>query len=125
MRPVAWSTGCVLVLAASLMADANLRIADVGLHGYTSTTSAVRIVVRNPSSQPQSIHLRVAARNENDVTDSVTADVELSGGEQRELELPILIPPGQMCISAVASVAGVVLGHGLTIPMPNCCAKQI
>jgi hypothetical protein len=111
MRRALVCTGFVLVLAALLMADANLRITDVGLHGYSGSPSAVRLIVRNPSSQAQAIHLRLAASNGNFVADSVTAEVELSGGEQRELELPLLIQPGKTIITADASVAGAGLGH--------------
>jgi hypothetical protein len=103
--------GFQMVLAGSLIADSNLRIADVGLHGYSGTPSAVRLVIRNPSSQPQPIHLRLAASNESDVSNTVTTDVSLNGGEQRELELPILIPPGKTAIVADASAAGAVFGH--------------
>jgi len=81
-------TSFVLVLAASLIADANLRIIDVGLHGYYGTPSAVRLILRNPSSQPQVIHVQITAGNENGVnTNIVTTDVTLSGGEQRTLRL--------------------------------------
>src|ERR1700691_1724977 len=83
MRRVLACTGLVFVLAASLIADSNLRIADVGLHGYSGTTSAVRIIVRNPFSPAQIIHLQVAASSENDAANTITADVSLSGGEQR------------------------------------------
>ena len=40
MRRVLWCSGFVMVIAASLIADSNLRIADVGLHGYCATTCA-------------------------------------------------------------------------------------
>jgi hypothetical protein len=111
MRRVLLCAGFVLVLAASLIADANLRITDVGLHGYYGTTSAVQLIVRNPSSQPQPIHLQVAAGNENGVTNTVATNVTLSGGEQRTVELPVLIPPGKTTITADAISAGAVLGH--------------
>jgi len=111
MRHFLLCTGFLLVVATSLIADSNLRIADVGLHGYSGSTCAVRLVVRNPSLQKQTIHLRLASRNENEVSGSVTADIELGGGEQREVELPILIFPGKTTISAVASVAATVLGQ--------------
>jgi len=100
-----------LVLAGSLIADSNLRIADVGLHGYPGTPSAVRLVVRDPSSQTQLIHLRLAASSENDFANTVTIDVSLKGGEQRELELPILMPSTKTEIVADASAAGAVFGH--------------
>src|SRR5258708_5137395 len=100
-----------LALAGSLIADSNLRIAEVGLHDYSGTPSAVRLVIRNPSSRLQPIHLRLAATNEYDVTNTVTTDVSLNGGEQRELELPILLPPGKTAIVADASAAGAVFGH--------------
>jgi hypothetical protein len=103
--------GFELLLAGSLIADSNLRIADVGLHGYSGNSSAVRLIVRNPSLQPQPIHLRVGATTQNNVTNAVTIDISLNGGEQRELELPILIPPGKATIAADASAAGVVFGH--------------
>jgi hypothetical protein len=112
MRRVLLCTGFVLALAASLIADSNLRIADIGLHDYSSTTSAVRLIVRNPSSEAQTIHLQVAASDQNNVvTNTVTADVSLNGGEQRELELPVLMPGGNAVITADATTAGAVFGH--------------
>jgi hypothetical protein len=101
----------VLVLAASLIADSNLRITDVGLHGYYGTPSAVRLILRNPSSQAQVVHLQVAAGNENDVTNTVTTDVTLSGGDQRALELPVLMFVGKVVITADASSAGAFFGQ--------------
>src|SRR5258708_22236883 len=111
MRRVLWCSSFVLVIAASRIADSNLRIADVGLHGYFATTSAVRVIVRNPSSQTQTIHLQVAASNENGVTNTITSEVTLNSGEQRELELPILMPGGKTAITADALAAGAVFGH--------------
>jgi hypothetical protein len=113
MRRVLACTGLVLVLAASLIADSNLRIAEVGLHGYSSTTSAVRIVVRNPSSQAQVVHLQVAASSDNayGYTNTITTDVSLSGGEERELELPIPMPGGNTVVTAEATSGGGVFGH--------------
>jgi len=111
MRPVLFCTSCVLVLVASLLADSNLRIADVGLHGYSGTNSAARLIVRNPSSQAQTIRLRVAASGENGVTNTVTTDLSLNGDEQRELELPILMPGGKTVITAEAITEGAVFAH--------------
>jgi hypothetical protein len=112
MRRVFLSAGFVLVVAAWLSADSNLRIADVGLHGYSGfSTTAVRLVVRNPFPQAQTIHLKVAATGENYVTNTVTADVSLSGGEQRELELPILVNPGKTTFTADAMTASGAFGH--------------
>jgi hypothetical protein len=104
-------SGFVLALAASLTADSNLHIVDVGLHGYSGTTSAVRIIVSNPSPESQTIHLQVAANSERGVTNTVSADVSLSGGEQRELELPVLMQGVETAITADATSAGVVFGH--------------
>jgi hypothetical protein len=111
MRRVLLCIGFVLVLAASLIADSNLRIADIGLHGYSGPTSAVRLVVQNPSAQAQTIHLRVAASNEYNLTNTVRTEVRLNGGEQRELELPILMPDGKTAVTADAAIADVVVGH--------------
>jgi hypothetical protein len=111
MRRFLLCIGFQLVLAGSLIADSNLHIADVGLHGYSGTPSAVLLIVRNPSPQQQPIHVRVTATNQNEFTNAVTTDVTLNGGEQRELELPIPIPPGNTEIAADASATGVVFGH--------------
>jgi hypothetical protein len=113
MRRVLLCTSFVLTLTASLMADSNLRIVDVGLHGYSGTTSAVRLMVSNPSSEAQTIHLKISAagENNNNGTNTVTADISLSGGEQRELELPVLMPGGNAIITADATTAGAVFGH--------------
>jgi hypothetical protein len=111
MRRIFLCASFVLAVAAWLSADSNLRIADVGLHGYSGSTSAVRLAVRNPFPQAQVIHLRIAVRGDNYVTNAVTADVSLGGGERREVELPILIGPGKMTITADATAAGSVFGH--------------
>jgi hypothetical protein len=111
MKRVLLCTGFVLALAAALMADTNLRITDVGFHGYSGTTSSVRIIVRNPSPDPQTIHLQVTASSERGITNVVTTDVSLNGGEQRELELPVLMPGGDTIITGDATAAGVVVGH--------------
>ncbi len=113
MRRALSCIGFVLAVAASLMADSNLRIVDVGLHGYSGTNSAVRVIVGNPSPEAQTIHLQIAAagENNNNGTDTVTTDVSLSGGEERELELPVLMPGGDTVITADATAAGVVVGH--------------
>jgi hypothetical protein len=112
MRRIAVCAGFVFALAAPLSADSNLRITDVGLHGYSgASTTAVRLIVRNPSSQAQTIQLRVAANSDNGITNSVTTDVALSGGERRELELPVLIPNGKTEITADGTIAGAVFGH--------------
>jgi hypothetical protein len=112
MRRILSCTAFLLVLTGSLVADANLRIVDAGLDGYTGATTPVRIILNNPSSQAQTIHLKVAATGEGkDVTNIVTAEVSLSGGEQRELELPMQMPIGKTEILADASTAGGVVGH--------------
>jgi hypothetical protein len=111
MRRALLCAGFVFVFAALLLADSNLRIADVGLHGYYGTTTAVRLILRNPSPQPQSLHLQVAADDQNGTTNTVISDVSLSGGEQREVELPILMPGGNTVITADAIAAGAVFGH--------------
>ena len=111
MRRAVLCTGFVLAVAASLIADSNLRITDVGLHGYYGTTSAVRLFIRNPSSQPLPIHLQIAVSNEYHVTNTVTTDVTLSGGEQRQLELPVLMPAGKTFITANAMSAGALFGQ--------------
>jgi hypothetical protein len=67
-------------------------------------------MVRNPSSQAQSIHLRLVASSEGGYR-SVTTEVELSGGEQRELELPILLPIGKATVTAEATTASGVFGR--------------
>src|SRR5215470_2292546 len=107
---------CLYVVAvpAFLFADSNLRIADVGLHGYKGTPCAVRLVVRNPSSQPQIIHLQVAVTNGWVFTNTVTSDVSLNGAEERELDLPALISGGETKITADAFAAdGSVIGHDI------------
>ena len=38
MRRVLLCTGFLIIFAPSLIADSNLRITDVGLHGYSGTT---------------------------------------------------------------------------------------
>jgi hypothetical protein len=111
MRRLLLCTGFVLAVAASLAADSNLQISDIGLHGYLGTPSAVRLVVRNPSSQAQTIHLQVGASSERDVTNAVSIDIGLNGGEQRELELPILMLGGKTVVTADATTGGAVFGH--------------
>jgi hypothetical protein len=112
MRQMWRYVGVVLVLSPFLLADSNLRITDVGLDGYNGTPCAVRLVVRNPSSQPQLIHLRVAVLDGWAITNAITSDVDLNGSEERELELPALTNAGETKITADAFAAdGSVLGH--------------
>jgi hypothetical protein len=111
MRRALSCIGFALALVAPLLADSNLRIVDVGLHGYSGNTSAVRLIVSNPSPGPQTIHLQVAANGDRGITNAVIADVSLNGGEQRELELPVLMPGGETVITAEATVAGAVFAH--------------
>jgi hypothetical protein len=100
-----------LALSTSLVADPNLHIADVGLHGYLGTPSVVRLIVRNPLPQTQSIHLWVALGYNSGATGTVTSDIKMSGGEQRQVELPFLISAGQTKITAQASVGSLVFGR--------------
>jgi hypothetical protein len=111
MNRILLCIGFQLALAASLAADSNLRIVDVGLNGYSGATSAVRLIVRNPSSQAQPIQLHIATSSQWSATSTVSTDVNLNGGEQRELELPILSPLGTKDITADAEAAGVAFGH--------------
>jgi len=90
MSRVVWCVVFVLAVTASLIADSNLRITDVGLHGYSSSTSAVRLIVRNPSSQAQTVHLRISTGDRDVVSYTVTTDVRLAADELRELELPLV-----------------------------------
>ena len=105
-----WCVISVFAPASPLLADANVRIADVGLNGYYSSITAVRVVLTNPSPQPQSIHLQVAATGQNEVTNSVTTEVLLGGLEQRTLELPVEIP-AQSTLTATAFSSGTPFGR--------------
>src|SRR5580698_843506 len=105
MRRVFSCAGFIFVFATSLIADSNLRIAEVGLHGYGSPTLAVRVILRNPSSQAQAIHLQISASSEREVANTVTTDVTLNGGERRELELPVLMQAGKMAVTVDATSA--------------------
>jgi hypothetical protein len=111
MRRVFSCAGFIFVFATSLIADSNLRIAEVGLHGYGSPTLAVRVILRNPSSQAQAIHLQISASSEREVANTVTTDVTLNGGERRELELPVLMQAGKMAVTVDATSAGAPFGH--------------
>jgi hypothetical protein len=112
MSRILSSISFVLVFVACLVADSNLHITDVGLHGSYGTPSVVRLIVRNPSPQSQVIHLKVATSNENaDVTNTVTIDVPLSGGEQRALELPVLVFVGRVLVTADASSGSAFFGQ--------------
>jgi len=109
-RALLW-IGFELLLAGSFRADSNLRIADVGLHGYYGNPSAIRLIVRNPSPQSQPVHLRVSVTAQWGATNAFTADVLLNGGEQREVELPVAINGGKTVITAEVSASGAVFGH--------------
>lgn len=111
MRRVVSYIVFVLAFVASLIADSNLRITDVGLHGYSANISAVRLVVRNPSSQAQTVHLQISAGDGNLVSNTVTADVRLAADELRELELPVPVPIDQATYAADASIENNVFGR--------------
>src|SRR5271168_1618379 len=99
MRRLALVATFVFALVASLFAQSYLRIQDVGLHGYSSAPAAVGLSIRNPSTQAQSIRLRVAVSDYSGEISAVTSDVWLNGSEERRLELPVLLNPGEMKIS--------------------------
>lgn len=104
-------TSIILLLAAPLCADSNLRISDVGLHGYLGSPSAVRLIVRNPSSQIQLIRLQVTASDSMGTANRVTSDVSLRGDEKRQLELPLQIADEANKVTAEAVTAGSVFGR--------------
>ena len=112
MRGARLGGGLIVALSACMFADSNLRITDVGLHGYLGSPSAVRMVVRNPSAQPQSIHLQLQLTGGGwGDAHTVSSDLSLAGSEQRELELPMLIRGGFNKITADAIGGGRVFGH--------------
>jgi hypothetical protein len=81
MRRLLLYSGLVWLLAASLVAESNLRIVDVGLHGYSGpTTTAARLQVRNPSLHAQTLHLQMTVSGEDGITIGVTTDVLLGAG---------------------------------------------
>src|SRR5437588_3416742 len=101
----------LLVLTPSLFADSNLHIGDVGLYGHNGGPSVVRLIVRNPSPGTQSIRLRVIAGENSGPTSTITSDIELNGGGQRGLYLPVLLPAGQSTITAEELAGNVVIGR--------------
>jgi hypothetical protein len=111
MRSAGICLSLVLALAPPLFGDSNLRIADVGLEGYMGTPGAVRVIVRNPSSESQFIHLLVSLSDSGGTTQTITSDISLSGGEQRQLELPVVFEGGKTKIAAEASAGGSVFGR--------------
>ena len=111
MNGVLFSASFVLAMASSLWADANVHITDVGLDGHAESIAAVRIVLRNPAAQGQLIHLQVAAKGQNQITNVVTTDVPVSAGEERVLELPVETSGLLDSITATATVAGTTFGH--------------
>lgn len=124
MNRILLCIGFQLAIAGSLVADSNLQIVDVGLNDHSATPSSVRLVIRNPSSQTRLIHLRVAASSQNGVTNTIENDVRLNGSEQREMELPILLPPGLTGLTDVvadASAGGAAFGHMIFIR--DCCTS--
>jgi hypothetical protein len=102
----------ILALAAPLAADSNLRIVDAGLHGYFGTPIAIRLLVRNPSLQAQSVHLRVTVAEDTGImTNVVTDDLTLNAQEQRLVELPVVTQMGQMTVTAEAAAGGSVFAR--------------
>ena len=125
MKRTLLCTTFVLVIAATLAADSNLRIDDVGLHGYFGIPTAVRLIVHNPSPQTQLIHLQVAlGRQQGVITTNVAADISLSGGEQRQLELPILALGPEKRSSRPRRPPQMAPGSATT-PIEGPCAKPI
>lgn len=117
MRRALICASFVFAITSPLLADANLQITDVGLHGYTSSRSAVRVLLRNPAAQPQSIHLQISswlARRDSEafVTDTLNTEVPLAANEQRALELPVAVREAEVTrITADAFVAGSAISH--------------
>jgi hypothetical protein len=111
MRSALLVAGLSLAFATRLCADANLTISDVGLHGYVGTPSAVRLVVRNRSAQAELIHLQVAGSDGFRNTNTVSSDLTLHGGEERQIELPLVLARGETKVTAEATAGGSALGH--------------
>ena len=111
MRSALLVAGLSLAFATHLCADANLTISDVGLHGYVGTPSSVRLVVRNPSPQAQLIRLQVAGNDGFRNTNTVSNDLTLNGGEERQIELPLVLARGETKVTADATASGSALGH--------------
>jgi len=112
-----WTWLCATVLVGFVTlarADSNLRIEDVGLHGYVGAPSPVTVVLRNPSPQPQRIHLEISDEGPEPSryfpSNTVTSDVLLNGGEQRRLEIPVLLNATKVRVVASATVGGAVIG---------------
>jgi len=102
---------CCLILALGCLAraDSTIRITDVGLHGYVGTPTAVRLYVRNPSPQSQTIRIRVT-EDEATWNTVVSRDIQMQGGEERQFELPVLMPYGDLSFKATATVGGALIG---------------
>ena len=112
-----WTLLCATVLvgiATLARADANLRIEDVGLHGYVGAPSPVTILLRNPSPQPQRIHIEISEESPEQsrpfYRSTVTSDVMLTGGEQRRIEIPVLLGAAKLRLVAAATANGSVIG---------------
>jgi hypothetical protein len=115
MKRIWLCVGVVLIFFRFALADQNLRIEDIGLHGYLSDPAPVTLLLHNPSSQPASIELRITISALNNPTRLITARVSLSGGEQRRLELPIPTNPA-MKVTANAFAGGSLIGHDSADP---------
>ena len=104
--------GIVLVAMAApwVAADENLRISDVGLHGYGGSPG-IQVIVRNPLPGKQTIHLELTAAGQYGVTYVTKSDTILEAGEQRQLELPLEIAGGNVKITAEASAGGSVFAR--------------
>lgn len=110
MRRTLLVLSVVLTVAGYLRGDANLKILDVGLHGYIGSPAAVRLFVQNPSAAKELLHLKVTVGEEWG-GGTVAGDVSLEPGEHRIVELPTFLAGGQPKIIAEATAAGSLVGR--------------
>jgi hypothetical protein len=103
--------GMLLLLRVCVFADSNVRIEDVGLHGYLGTPAPILVSIHNPSPPAQAVHLQISIASAEGTINTLTSDLTLAGGEQRRLELPALISGGKIRISADVTAGGSSLGH--------------
>jgi hypothetical protein len=90
-----------LILAPAAFASDAVKIADVGLQGYYSAEgpTIVRVLVIHAGPGPATIELRVhvhsVMRMKIERVDTFTKFVNLAANEQRMVDVPVVITPGE------------------------------
>lgn len=128
MKRIAWLCAALLLMVLGAAADDVIKIQDVGLSYYHSSSgpTPIRLVVTNPTAQQLLLTLRIDLRADKGscVPSTFENSVALRALERREIELPLIFPScpeTKVQVSAI-DASGKQIGYadtGITQFQPN------